>query len=426
MIKYNNIFDYLKIFFFAVLIFFLPISHVTAVQNISLGCFLFLVILDYKKFNIKEFWCIKDILLVLLLLLIISYISVFFSIDRQESFKEVNSELLKNIIIMVIMFLYFKNIDQTKLKPYLNIIYLSVIIHTIINIFIWSSFDFSFQHRMGGLLDGVLDNGGGERFGIWATYALAFAIAIYKNNKKLMFFLLFLTIISIVSTQTRATYIGAFLMLIAFVVFIVKSIKLKFAITTIMAVVIGVFSVYSSNLSNRYNLSHIDDYYKMLNDSPMQMHKYDQMGFNHSIVSRLSMWKSAILYRLEEPFVPTGYGRFLYYKTIVKLTDKEKQPYCKYPQVHNEFVGILFSLGIFGFLLFILMWIYFLKYSYALIKTNIQDINTFGIFAFLGTFGFIGNLFFGSFFADSEGRFFYIIFGIICAIACDSIKDKIV
>ncbi|MDL0087801.1 O-antigen ligase family protein [Campylobacter gastrosuis] len=385
-----------------------------------------LVLLDYKKFKIKDFLCIKDISLVFLLFLIISYISVFFSIDRHESLKEVNSELLKNIVVMAIMFLYFKNIDQNKLKPYLNTIYLSVIFHTIINIFIWSSFGFSFEHRMGGLLDGALDNGGGERFGIWATYALAFAIAIYKENKKLMIFLLFLTLLSIVSTQTRAAYIGALLMLIAFVIFIVKSIKLKFAITAIMVVVIGVFSVYSSNLSSRYNLSHIDDYYKMLSDSPMQMQKYEQMGFNHSITSRLSMWKSAILYRLEEPFMPTGYGRFLYHKTIVKLVDKEKQPFCEYSQAHNEFVGILFSLGIFGFLLFLLIWVYFLKYSYALIKTNTKEINTFGIFTFLGAFGFIGSLCFGSFFADSEARFFYIIFGMVCAIFCNNKQDKIV
>ena len=153
--------------------------------------------------------------------------------------------------------------------------------------------------------------------------------------------------------------------------------------------------------------------------APNEMGKeYKKLNLDYSISSRISMWKAAIIYSSNHPFEPTGYGRFLYGKNIVKLNSKENQPFSVYSQVHNEFLGILFSLGIFGLMLFLSFWIYFLKKSYSLIKNNINNATSmFGFTMFFGGIGFIVNLCFGSFFGDTEAKFFYMMFGIILAIS---------
>ncbi|NOX14603.1 MAG: hypothetical protein GXP61_00920, partial [Epsilonproteobacteria bacterium] len=60
---------------------------------------------------------------------------------------------------------------------------------------------------------------------------------------------------------------------------------------------------------------------------------------------------------------------------------------------------------------------YNLKISYILFHhSNENIIKIYAIFIFLGTTGFIGSMMFGSFFGDSEAKFFYPLYGILLGI----------
>ena len=128
------------------------------------------------------------------------------------------------------------------------------------------------------------------------------------------------------------------------------------------------------------------------------------------------MWKSVILYRMDEPFIPQSYGRFLYGKSLKEINKDKKEniPYVVYSQAHSDFMSMLFSLGIFGLIFFLLLLGYTLKVSYALTKD--ANYKSFGVLVFLGTFGYIGSMMFGSFFGDTEQIFFYILLGATLAI----------
>ncbi|WP_170019319.1 O-antigen ligase family protein [Campylobacter sp. RM16190] len=422
MSKYRNLVDYSKVLLFGIYIFVLPISHVTAAQSISLGLFVLLVLLsDCKNFVFKDILAIKNILFIFIGLLILSYFSLLYSVDTAQSFKEANSELLKNIIIMLFVFLYFKSLPEPLLEVYMRLIYISIAVHMLINIYIWHhfGFEFSVNTRMGGLLDGALEQGGGagERFGIWATFFLAFALSLwYFSDKKFAILALFLALINIVANQTRATYVGVILIFMLLFTVMPKKRVTRALFFIILAISTVSFYKFSDNLSSRYNLTHVNEYMSLLNETPAKMRDYKEHGLDYSIATRLSMWKSALLYRMDEPFIPTGYGRSLYGKSITKLMDEQNRPFVVYSQVHNEFIGVFFSLGIFGLLLFLALWFYYFKMSIVLLRSDESRFKIFGFFSFFGGVGFVASLCFGSFFGDSEAKFFYLLFGMICAI----------
>lgn len=418
--------QYLKLFFFSVYIFVLPIAHTAAIQSFSLVLFLLLLaITDFKKVDFKNLLKIKWLLVILFAFIVLAYLSLFYSIDIKLSLKEVNKELVRNVLVMILVFLFFSTYSIDKITPYIYSIIAILFIHTIINLYTWYLADFSFNVRTGGLLDGYINKGGGERFAIWTSFAISASIAIFLYKNKFIGAIFFiLSLLSMFSTQTRAGYLAAICMIVLIAFATIKSRLIK--VLTILFFIIFIIGVYlnSHNFSYRYNLKASNDYIALMKKAPNEMgEEYKKLNLDYSISSRISMWKAAIIHILDHPFEPTGYGRFLYGKNIVKLNSKENQPFAVYSQVHNEFIGVLFSLGIFGLILFLSFWIYFLKKSYSLIKNNINNVaSIFGFTMFFGGIGFIVNLCFGSFFGDTEAKFFYMMFGIILAI---SIKNCI-
>ena len=422
MKKYYTLLENLKYIFFTIYIFSLPVAKVASIQSISMSLFTLLVVAtEYKKWYFKDLLKIKVPLVLLSIIAILAYISLFFTIDINETLKEVNKGVVKNVVFMIIIFYYFMNLEYEKIKIYIYIVFSSLFVHSIINIITWINVGFSFNYRTGGLLDGYLNNGGGERFGIWAMYALGCAISlfIFSKNKILAAAFLAISLLSIISNNTRATYIGvAFVLVSIFFIFIRSN---KFRLFSCVAAVIFVFGFYqiSHHISpDRYNLTLIPKYIELMKKTPKEMGAYSEMGLTESVPSRISSWKSVIIYRLHEPFVPTGYGRFLYGKTIRKLNSEQDIPFSNYSQLHNEFLGMFFSLGIFGFLAFIGIWISYLKTSVQVGKNNDALIQAFGYTIFFGALGFIASLIFGSFFGSSEAKLFYLTLGMALGIYC--------
>ncbi len=400
----------LDLFFLSIYFFSLPIAHFTAVQSISGALFvLTFIIQDYKNIKFNLVLKYKNIICVFFVFLLLALISLFYTPDIRESLKEILHELIRNFIVLFMFICYIYLSDNKKIKNIILIIISILFIHTTINIITWLMHG-GWPYRAGGLLD----PGDGERFGIWATYMLAMSIALlFSKYKKIAFLFFIFSIISIIANQTRATFVATILISIStFSLFHNKKIKIS-ALLSIL-ILCGMFYKYSSHLPPRYDIKHIVLNFKKVIYTPPS--KFQNLGIEYSTYTRLAMWKSVILYRLKDPWMPQEYGRFLYGKSI-KLNFKnqpENLPLHIYPQTHNSFIGMLYSLGIVGLFIFIYFLYYQLKISYRLSKINSNSLYyTFGIFTFLGTIGFIGSMMFGSFFGDSEAKFFYILYGMV-------------
>ncbi|WP_107830987.1 O-antigen ligase family protein [Campylobacter concisus] len=418
--KYYSLLENLKYIFFTIYLFSLPVAKVASIQSISMSLFTLLVVAtEYKKWSLKDLLKIKATLALLFIIALLAYISLFFTIDINETLKEVNKGVIKNVAFMIVLFYYFMNLGYEKIKIYIYIFFSSLLLHSVINIITWANVGFDFRYRTGGLLDGYIYDGGGERFGIWAVYAFGCAISLFTFKKNKAFAVLFLAIslVSIISNNTRATYIGVIFVLVAVFFIFIRSNKIRILSCALVTIFIFGFYEISHHISpDRYNLTLIPKYIELMKKSPKEMGTYSEMGLTESVPSRIASWKSVLIYRLHEPFVPTGYGRFLYGKTIRKLNSEQDVPFSDYSQVHNEFLGMFFSLGIFGLLAFIGIWISYLKTSIQVSKNNDTLLRVFGYTIFFGGFGFIASLLFGSFFGSSEAKLFYLTLGMALGI----------
>lgn len=414
----NYYFLFLFLYFFT-----LPIAHTAAIQSISISLFIVCFFaFEFKSIAFKALLSQKTTLFLFGGLLVLALISLFFTPDLHDSLKEIRNELVRNFLLTFCLFYVAITKNDAMLKRILLILFCVFLFHTISNIVLWISYG-GFPVRSGGFLDGG-PGFAGERFGVWATYTLAFSIGLfYTPYKKIAWALFALSLLSIFANNTRATYVACLLILFAFIFLFNKSKLLKVMTIGLFCVILLVFHEYSDKFSNRYNLKNTlaqaELFYEL---PPARYGEIESKGLDHSITSRLAMWKSVIAYRLEEPFIPAGYGRFLYTKIIKRHFDSshpENIPYANYPQAHNEFFSMLCALGVFGLILFVVLLGFTIQQAYKLFNTtshhqNLQKI--FSIIVFFGTFGFIGSLLFGSFFGDTEAKLFYCLLGILLGI----------
>lgn len=399
------------IFFFS-----LPIAHVSSIQSISIVLFIILFFyFEYKNVLLKPITSQKSIIYIFLGLLVLSFWSLCYTPNLKESIGEIQSEIIRNFLLLSVLF-YF-TLYTHNIKNLLIILCCVLFFHTNYNIMTWIIHG-GFPFRAGGLLD----NGGGERFGIWATYALAISISLCISSYKRIGITFFgLSLLSIIANNTRATYVAVLLIICAFLFIFLKNRKILIMLFSFFCVLVSLFYHYSDNFSNRYNLKNTIKYYEIfLTLSPSKYIELEQnYNIDHSISSRLAMWQSVILYRLQDPITPQGYGRFLYGKSIKQNFDNtpENLPFKIYSQTHNDFIGIFYSLGFIGLLIFLYFLFIPLKISYKLYKsTSNQTYKILSLTIFLGTIGFIGSMLFGSFFGDSEAKFFYCLYGILIGI----------
>ncbi len=396
--------------FLSVYIAFLPVAHVATVQSVSSVLFVIYVIVKYKHtFSLEPLKKFKSLWIAFAVYTFLAFLSLFFTPDKIETLKEIKGELLEHLFFLIIFFFYAINIDEKRFRRILGIIFFVLFVHNIINIIIWTKHG-GWPFRAGGFLD----TPGGERFGIWITYSLSLAISLFYVNKIAAFFLLILSLLSSIANQVRATFLGI-LFVILFYVFVFNKKRIVKYITSVCIILAGIlFYSFSSKLPPRYNIKSV--LYNLHLVVILPPHEFNKISIDPSIYERLSMWKSALLYRFKHPFVPQYFGRFLYKKSILKEFEGNPQniPVHLYPQVHNDYIGTLHALGIFGLITFLYIFYFKLKISYRLFQLgeNIYE-KAFGIFVFLGTIGYMMSIMFGSFFGDSEARFFFLLYGLL-------------
>lgn len=417
--KYN--FD---LFFLFLFIVSLPIAHVTALQNISFLFFFIFSLLSLKKIKFNLFKEFNYFVIIIILFVFISFLSIEYSLFPAKVLSQIRAELIKPLLVLIVAFFFILNINKNRLKYVFFILLFGLFIHGCINLYLWNSNGF-WPFRSGGLLD----NGGGERFGIWATYSLSISIALFFTKYKKIAFLIFsIFLLSVIANNTRATFVGVIFILLSLFIYFYKNRAIKIIVIFMLFSIVVSFIYYSKNLNTRYNAYNIissSSYFISYNPySYKELAKKYNLG--HSSLARLSMWKSVFLYRIEDPITPQGFGRFLFGKSIEKVwkDKKENLPYIIFPQAHNDFITILFSLGIFGLILFILFLSYNLKIAYYIFK-NSEKYRPFAVFVFLGTVGYIASMMFGSFFGDSEQLYFYLLYGMLLAFYLKTKEENI-
>ncbi|WP_222863011.1 hypothetical protein, partial [Campylobacter concisus] len=133
--KYYTLLENLKYIFFTIYLFSLPVAKVASIQSISMSLFTLLVVAtEYKKWSLKDLLKIKTPLVLLFIIALLAYISLFFTIDINETLKEVNKGVIKNVAFMIVLFYYFMNLGYDKIKIYIYIFFSSLLLHSVINI----------------------------------------------------------------------------------------------------------------------------------------------------------------------------------------------------------------------------------------------------------------------------------------------------
>jgi O-antigen ligase len=410
--KYN-----IDLFFLFLFLVSLPISKVTAVQNISLLLFIITHFSSYNSYKyFKDIFNFKSLLILFSAFLFLALLSLFNTINFNESLSEIISEIIKPFLYLLLSFGFVKSLNENRLKYVFYILISILLIHTLLNIGVWI-YNGGWPARTGAFLDGSIKgikDGAAERFGIWATYTLSFAFGLtFTKYKKIAYVFILIALISIIANHTRATFIGTIFIFLVYFIFLYKNRIIKVFSLSLIILSIIFFSIYSKNFGERFNIYNMVSSLKYLDDYTPSQFKIleDDYGLGFSTATRFAMWKSVILYRIDEPFVPQSYGRFLYGKSLSEIykDKKENIPYVLFSQAHSDFMSMLFSLGIFGLILFLLLLGYTLRVSYALTKD--ENYKSFGVLVFLGTVGYIGSMMFGSFFGDTEQIFFYLLLG---------------
>ncbi len=398
--------------FLCIYIFFLPIAHVATIQAISSVLFAIYVVYKYNKnFSLEYLKPFKSLWIALGIYTFLAFLSLIYTPDKIETLKEIKGELLEHIFFLIIFFFYALNISQERFKKILWILFVILTFHNIVNIIIWIKHG-GWPFRAGALLD----TPGGERFGIWITYTLGLYLGICKYYFPYGIIFLIFIFISIIANQ-GPTLVASVMVLFGYIYFFIKNKLLKTSLILVLIIPIVCFYWYSKNLSAEYGIYNFRTTIESLNlVLKLPPKEFDKLPLVPSVYERLSMWKSALLYKFKHPFVPEGFGRFLYGKSIKQKfkNSHENLPVTIYPQVHNDFIGTFYSLGLIGLIAFCYILYYKLKVSLKFFRFSEDTYEKiFGIFVFLGTIGFIGSSIFCSNFGDSEAKFFFLIYGLL-------------
>lgn len=409
-------------FLFLVGVFALGVAHVNAIVNLALYGSIAGWLLFYSKRITQEGWrFLYPVGIFLSIYLALALFSLLFSIDVAKSFREIRGELLQNFFLLVASFWMVVGLKESSLRYWLLALAGILVLHMAIHLGIWVEHG-GFPYRAGGLLD----SGGGEKFGVWVLFflGLSLALGVLGDSKILKILgggLVLVALVAIVANNTRATLLGAIIMGASLLWLFKERSKRYLALGAGVVLVLVSLSLlyhHGERLGHRYNLAaQSEEIHHLFELSPAQMKDLEKEGIDHAIASRLAMWKSIVLALGDDPLTPRGYGRDLYKRTIAKEWSHTTQniPYITYLSPHNAFLSMAYQLGILG-LFWMVAWFGFLWRRSLLLAHSSSSYRWVGGFFFLGSVGLAVSIFFGDFFADSEARLFYILSGVMLAL----------
>ena len=389
------------------LITLLPISILSSSILINVSViiisFIFLVLL-FKQNNYEIF---KDkLFLFLFLFWILMLINLLSSINFQNSLPRAIGFF--RFLIFIPALIYF-----VKLKKFE---FLRIILTFWLLIFILISFDLLFEYIFGknilgfssympGRLSGVLNEElkiGNYYLGFYFISVASIITYFKKNNYLILLSIIFFTIISFLIGE-RANFIKVFVGLIIFLIFWDKfSFKIRIISSVLIISIVFLFVNFDKNLNYRFN----NAFFKII---------YQDKGIsNYLHISQYGAHYATAL-KIFKNYPLTGIG----IKNFRKECGKEKYYDKKFVATegrcsthpHQFHLEILSELGVFGYFLFVIFFIYFLTRGIINYKQN-KNILHLGslIFVFISIFLPIPT---GSFFTTYGATIFWINFSLV-------------
>jgi len=342
---------YFSLLIFSPLVPRLGAADVIAADYLALtivAIFGVLILISKGQVILSNDFLFKLPLILILFFLLVSLISISFSVNKITSFVS----LIKIFVIVVHLYLlYALNIYQIiSLNFILSICSIFLLFEVVYSLYPLYNEILpvrKYEYRFSKFLIGISGNRNITAASIVLKMPLVL-IYIYRLNKKYLKFLLVLlltiALTNLFFLSSRAALLSLSLSLIFFYSHTIlqfisdKSLKLFFKRTFLISVVIlASYSYFNSNIVD--------------NDrSSIQSRVSSISSTDESATQRLRFYKQAIDYFISNPVNPVGLGNWKLYS--IKLDKDRINSYIVPYVVHNDFLEILTETSLIGFLLY--------------------------------------------------------------------------
>jgi O-antigen ligase len=300
--------------------------------GIWLGLWLIKIILT-GKFNTdrKLFAEIKTINIFILLYIFFEIFSRFFAVYPEGAFAN-----LKRLLLFLIFFVSI--IEITDKNTLYRILFFNVCMISVVSIFELGNYIFKFSELITRMsfseiridyFNYPLTTAEIKMMSLLSVFPLFFTKNKFISEKKYLILILIPVFISMILTQSRNVLLATFICFVIFGIIVNK----KFLLSMIVVIVLSYIILPPSYIDRVKSIADI----------------------NHpSNASRLNMWSVGIKMFADHPF--TGIAD----SHILEIYETYKKPEFQSEGVHlhNNFIMILATTGIFGFLSFVLMFIF--------------------------------------------------------------------
>ena len=371
-------------------------------------------ICNYKKLSLSDLKNIKIPLICFSLVLLLGLCTLFDTVTPNtisQMFKKINSHILGWIILFFIMFFYAIHTSKDKVNILLLLFGLMCAVDVAATIYVWVSNNFQ-THMTPLFFFHII------ALNVWLLGASAICVAgmatMQNVRIKLLFVLgLLLCFMAIIGNGERSFLLGFFALLLS--PFFIWHYKYKIYIVFLILLIsipsiYGIYT-YSKTLSDRYNFGHVIDNVSIIwQSTPLEMGQYDAYCFDdgqewlqcssqslalgknkitleHSAITRLAMYKSALHLIVKEPFKPhiagaTSVGEYLrsYYDKDnpyriyidTSVYSKAENVYG-FEHIHSTPLSIFLEYGVFGFLTIVFFNFYIF---YIALKASYRETHT--------------------------------------------------
>lgn len=399
---------------------------------------------------IEEFYPVRFLILSYIGVIIMALISIHFAFDGRATFKAICIFLVGPFFLALMFYFVIKNLPQKALAFFF--FYLGIIIFLQPLVTIYHYFNASSDRAVGfGDLPVI-------PYGLFLilAFSLSFSMVVYLKGKFriLACLLLCMSLFAMYANGTRALILAIVAMLLLSLVLFRKKIGKKITLlisAAIFFVLVGVYSL-SSDFSERFNFERMFNHIKIVwSYAPAQMGRFDEKCFKQGVggyscskfsgnklderfsfesnaLNRLSLWKSAYIAIMKNPFIPNGFYSRFFNENLTNVIKIDSMDYF-YPRkkdsnigyfshMHNMVLSFIFELGIIGFLLVVVIFFAISRiFVLFLNRTNnvYERLFMFSMILFLS--GFWVSMFFDSMISFSKINYsFFVILGIFLGI----------
>ncbi|MBI1921527.1 MAG: O-antigen ligase family protein [Geobacter sp.] len=412
-VKKGLLTEHVALCFLCVLVLILPVAHTAAIR--TLCTVVLLSMLVWRGISSKDLqWHSTGFEWPFVAFLLVALASLPTSVDLGESLKEIKGELIVPILLFYVAYFTLKR-EEDGLLLLLTLFFGS---------FVFSAYSFyDFYNHNGDWFSadtyragGLRDPGGGEAAGLYHIMVIPFLFWGMFYFKKIwqrlgLTVLLCLNLLALHITFTRAAFIALGLQLIVIAALLILEKRWLAGLVLLCLLLSGGGFYLEKKMFREMHTSKLPGFAEFFNMTPDQL--AGPAPDPGSTRKRLAMWKTAVDRIAENPFMPHGYGRFLFGREV----RTEKNARYIYDQTHNSFLDVFFELGIQGMLVFLWMIGTFFRAFWKFWR-NAENRTSRYLAAGLLTMmvGYWVNNFFGSFDGDDAKLLFMVLLGVGMAV----------